>query len=187
VRDTANAVRELVVRTAIGSLVVSGGASTPIVLRQVAESWTSNQVPVIIESDERHTTDVRELNSEQLRTAVHGTPLAAAHIVTPPTSSFLLTSAREWSSQLAEIAPSSLALMSMADDSHVASIFPMVDAEAVNDALVLCRASPKSAREQMSLSMSNLRAIPYRFAVVVGHEKSTVVSAVAQGADLLIS
>jgi 6-phosphogluconolactonase/glucosamine-6-phosphate isomerase/deaminase len=187
VRDPANAVRELVVQAVIGSLVVSGGASTPIVLRQVAESWTSNQVPVIIVSDERHTTDVRELNSEQLRTAVHGTPLAAAHIVTPPTSSFLLTSAREWSSQLAEIAPSSLALMSMADDSHVASIFPMVDAEAVNDALVLCRASPKPPFERISLSMDYLRGLPHRFVIVIGREKSATLTAVARGADLPIS
>ena len=187
VRDAANAVRELVVRTAIGSLVVSGGASTPVVLLHVAESWTSNQIPVIIVSDERHTTDVRELNSEQLRTALHGTPLAAAHIVTTATSGDLLTSASEWSDQLAEIAPPSLALVSMADDGHVASIFPMVDVEAVSDAVVVCRASPKPPFERISLSMDYLRGLPHRFVVVIGREKSATLTAVARGADLPIS
>ena len=187
VREVADAVINLSAEIRVDSFVISGGASTPAVLRLVARRWRAGHTPSIIVSDERHCDDMTEHNAEQLRAALANTALVSAPIIAPPSSSDLISAAREWSRRLEQIATPSLAIMSMADDGHIASLFPSVEVTTVSGSVVVCHASPKPPPQRVSLSSTYLRGIEHRFAVVIGAEKSAVLSSVAKGADLPVA
>lgn len=186
-REVADAVIALSTLTRIDSFVISGGASTPAVLRLVAQRWRANHTPSIIVSDERHCDDPAEHNAEQLHAALAGTSLAPARIIAPRTGGDLISDAREWSRKLEIVTPPSLAIVSMADDGHIASLFPDVDATPVSASVVVCHASPKPPPQRVSLSSAYLQAVQHRFAIVIGAEKSAVLSSVTRGADLPIA
>ncbi len=187
VQEVADAVLNLSAQMHIDSFVISGGASTPAVLRLVAQSWRDNHTPSIIVSDERHCDDPAELNAEQLHAVLAGSPLALAPIIAPPSGGDLISAAREWSHRLEQIAAPSLAIVSIADDGHIASLFPSVEATPVSASVVVCHASPKPPPQRVSLSSSYLQAVQHRFAIVIGAEKSAVLSSVAKGADLPVA
>lgn len=187
VHEVADAVIDLSTKMRIDSLVISGGASTPAVLRSVAQRWRDNHTPSIIVSDERHCDDPAEHNAEQLRAVLAGSPLARAPIIAPPSGGDLISAAREWSHRLEQIAAPSLAIVSMADDGHIASLFPSVEATPVSASVVVCHASPKPPPQRVSLSSTYLQAVQHRFAIVIGAEKSAVLSSVAKGADLPVA
>jgi len=187
VREVADAVINLLAEIRVDSFVISGGASTPAVLRLVAQRWRAGHTPNIIVSDERHCDDPTEHNAEQLRAALADTALASTPIIAPPSSSDLISAAREWSRRLEQIATPSLAIMSMADDGHIASLFPSIDATPVSASVVVCHASPKPPPQRVSLSSTYLQAVQHRFAIVVGAEKSVALSRVARGAAFPIA
>lgn len=91
VHEVADAVIDLSTKMRIDSLVISGGASTPAVLRSVAQRWRVIHTPSIIVSDERHCDDPAEHNAEQLRAVLAGSPLARAPIIAPPSGGDLIS------------------------------------------------------------------------------------------------
>jgi 6-phosphogluconolactonase len=186
-REVADATIDLFARTRIDSFVISGGASTPAVLRLVAQRWCANRMPNIIVSDERHCDDRTEHNAEQLRAALANTSLAPAPIIVPLTGGDSISAAHEWSRRLEQITPPSLAIVSMADDGHIASLFPGVKATPVSASVVVCHTSPKPPPQRVSLSSDYLHRVQYRFVIVIGAEKSAVLSSVARGADLPVA
>ncbi len=187
VREVADAIIDLSTQMRIDSFVISGGASTPAVLRSVAQRWRDNHTPSIIVSDERHCDDPAEHNAEQLRAVLAGSPLARAPIIAPPSGGDVISAAREWSHRLEQIEAPSLAIVSMADDGHIASLFPSVEATPVSASVVVCHASPKPPPQRVSLSSTYLQAVQHRFAIVIGAEKSAVLSSVAKGTDLPVA
>lgn len=184
VREVADAVIALSARTCIDSFVISGGASTPAVLRLVAQRWRTDHTPSIIVSDERHCDDPAAHNAEQLRAVLAGTPLSSAPIITPPGGGDFLSAAREWSRRLETVAPPSLVIVSMAPDGHIASLFPGVEASPVSTSVVVCHASPKPPLQRISLSSAYLHGIEHRFVIVIGAEKLAALSRIVRGADL---
>lgn len=187
VREVADAVINLFSLARIDSFVISRGASTPTVLRLVAQRWRAGPTLTIIVSDERHCDDPAERNAEQLRATLAGTSLAHAPIIASSSDGDLISAAHEWSSQLELVAAPSLAIVSMADDGHIASLFPNREATAVSASVVVCHASPEPPPQRISLSSAYLRGIQHRFAIVIGAEKSAVLSSVANGADLPVA
>jgi 6-phosphogluconolactonase len=187
VREVADAVVDFSTLARVYSFVISGGASTTAVLGLVAQHWRVSHSLNIIVSDERHCDDPAAYNAEQLRAALAGTPLASAAIIAPPSGGDLISAAREWSRQLEQVAVPSLAIVSMASDGHIASLFPDVETAPVSASVVVCHASPKPPPQRISLSSAYLRGIEHRFAIVVGTEKSAVLSRVVRGADLPVA
>lgn len=187
IREVTDAIVGLSARTRVDSFVISGGASTPAVLRLVAQRWCAGHLPNIIVSDERHCDDPAEHNAEQLRTVLAGTSLSPAPIIAPPTGSDLISDAREWSHRLEQITAPSLAIVSMAEDGHIASLFPTVKATSVSTSVVVCHTSPKPPPQRISLSSAYLRRIEHRFVIIIGTGKSTALSRVVRGADLPVA
>lgn len=187
INAAANAVIALAKQGKLRVLVVSGGATTPLVLRQIALLWTFNHTPTLMVSDERHSEIFGELNVTRLRDSLKSTVLAQARIVSPTYQPDLAESASEWSRELASLPTPNAAILSMADDGHIASLFPGVTSEVVSDSVEICRTSPKPPEERISLSSAYLRKIPHRMAVVVGTNKTASLQAVAAGSELPIS
>jgi 6-phosphogluconolactonase/glucosamine-6-phosphate isomerase/deaminase len=187
IHAAASAIIALADQGKLRVLVVSGGATTPLILRRIALSWTLDYTPTLVVSDERHSESSVELNATQLYDSLRSTVLATAQIVSPSYRPDLTESASDWSSKLASLPLPDAAILSMADDGHIASLFPGVASEAVSDSVAICRTSPKPPGERISLSSAYLRKIPHRVAVVVGTNKAGSLQAVAAGSELPIS
>ncbi|MFM8993023.1 MAG: 6-phosphogluconolactonase, partial [Actinomycetota bacterium] len=142
------------------TLVISGGATTPLILQHVAAHWQKNWLPTLLLSDERHTQMADERNDEALRHLLRETPFAHARIVSPPANVDIVTAANIWAESIASLRPAAVALVSMADDGHVAGLFASCHYESVGDAVVVTRESPKPPLQRISLSNSFLRTIP---------------------------
>jgi 6-phosphogluconolactonase/glucosamine-6-phosphate isomerase/deaminase len=141
----------------------------------------------LVVSDERHSEIPEELNAVELGNSLKSTALADARMVSPTYSPDLVESASDWSSKLASLPSPDAAILSMAEDGHIASLFPGVISEAVSDSVEICRTSPKPPAERISLSATYLRKIPHRIAVVVGTNKAGSLQAIAAGSELPIS
>ncbi|MEY4401405.1 MAG: hypothetical protein RL072_1270 [Actinomycetota bacterium] len=187
IHAAAQKILALAIQGELHVLVVSGGSTTPLVIRQVALSWNFNYMPILVVSDERNINVVSEQNAIQLADTLKSTPLAIAPIISPRYNPDLRETARKWSNKLLSIPDPDVALLSMADDGHIASIFPGVISEAVSDSVEICRTSPKPPAERVSLSAAFLRKIPHRIAVVVGPDKASSLRNVAAGKDLPIT
>ena len=169
------------------TLVISGGATTPLILQHVATNWKENWLPTLLLSDERHTQVADERNDEAIRHVLRDTPFAHARIVSPPAKVDLVTAANVWAKSIASLRPAAVALVSMADDGHVAGLFAGCQYESVGDAVVVTRESPKPPLQRISLSNAFLRAIPHRIAVVIGAQKARMLSSINDAAEAPIT
>jgi 6-phosphogluconolactonase len=156
--------------------VASAGATTPLVLRHVATSWTQPWLPIVLLSDERHSSVADERNDEAVRRVLRNTPFDAVSIVAPPIDANLTDAARTWAQAISSLPQPIVALVSMADDGHVAGLFADCRYESVSDSVVVTRESPKAPSQRISLSAEFLRAIPHRIAIVTGLQKSHVLA-----------
>ena len=166
--------------------VISGGATTPLVLKQVAEAWRFDYLPTLVVSDERHSELVEEQNVTQLRDVVKATPFARASIIAPECELDLVTSAHDWSRRLAALPKPDIALLSMAEDGHVAGLFSGVQAESISKSVEICRESPKPPIRRISLTSAFLRMTPHRLMVVIGANKRSSLTSVIEGKNLPI-
>ena len=169
------------------TLVVSGGATTPQVLRHVAMNWNMSWLPTLLLSDERHTQVTDERNDEAIRHVLSDTPFANARIVSPPANMELVTAANAWAESVAWLHPPTVALVSMADDGHVAGLFGGCHYESVGDTVVVTRESPKPPSQRISLSSAFLRSIPHRIAVAIGAQKALVLSSLNEATEAPIA
>lgn len=156
--------------------MVSAGATTPLVLQRVATSWTQPWLPIVLLSDERHSTLADERNDESVRQVLRDTPFDAVRIIAPPIDADLTDAARTWAQTISSLQQPAVALVSMAEDGHVAGLFADCRYESVSDSVVVTRESPKAPSQRISLSAGFLRAIPHRIAVVTGSQKSHVLA-----------
>jgi 6-phosphogluconolactonase len=92
--------------------------------------------------------------------------------------------AKKWAGHLWNIGTPDVALLSMADDGHVASLFPQRDTLNSFAPLIIEQASPKPPLVRVSLSIAMIRCIPNRLLMAVGHEKSSIIDQVRQGHDV---
>ena len=162
--------------------MVSAGATTPLVLRRVATSWTQPWLPIVLLSDERHSTLTDERNDEAVRQVLRDTPFDTVSIIAPPVDADLTDAARTWAQMISLLPQPIVALVSMADDGHVAGLFSDCSYDSVSDSVVVTRESPKAPSQRISLSAEFLRAIPHRIAVVAGSQKARAISALTADA-----
>jgi len=165
------------------TLVISGGATTPLILQRVAANWKKRWMPTLLLSDERHTQVADDRNDEAIRRVLRDTPFVNACIISPPANVDLVNAANSWAELVASLRPATVALVSMADDGHVAGLFAGCRYESVGDAVVVTRESPKPPLQRISLSNAFLRAIPHRIAVVIGVHKAHTLSSINDAAE----
>lgn len=162
-------------------IVVSGGASTPALARVLADKWQSSISASFIVSDERWSTDPRLNNAHELASHLVGSAFSSAQILAPRMQSDIESSALMWSRALAACSLPIVALLSMGDDGHVASLFADCRIDAVSTNVAICRESPKPPPTRISLSAGYLRRIPERFVVAIGAGKRDTLLAIQSG------
>jgi 6-phosphogluconolactonase len=166
--------------------IISGGVTTPLVLKQVAEAWSFDYLPTLVVSDERHSELAEEQNVTQLREVIESTPFERASIIAPECKLDLVASAHDWSRRLAALPKPDIALLSMAEDGHVAGLFSGIQAESISKSVEICRASPKPPACRISLTSAFLRKTPHRLIVAIGENKARSVKSVTEGVNIPI-
>ena len=166
------------------SIVVSGGATTPALLRVIADSWPLDALPMLIPSDERWTTNLELSNARELASHLTGTTFESCPILSPNPHVDIEASAEDWSKRLAIVARPFIALLSMGDDGHVASLFPGLAVELISDSVSVCRNSPKPPATRLSLSLEFLRKVPMRLMFAIGDGKMSSLKHLNEGGSL---
>ena len=88
------------------------------------------------------------------------------------------------SAQLAIIGQPDFALLGVADDGHIASLFPDSPALSTSEAAVAVIDCVKAPRERVSCSLKYLTSATYRIAVQTGHNKRDIFVRLQQGERL---
>jgi 6-phosphogluconolactonase len=167
-------------------LVLAGGNSVNSVMRLALQDdviWSHVQ---LVLADERcvpvgHTdrNDVAlsaliESASLQHRLVVHGIPAELGPYL----------GAEKFSAQLAIIGQPDVALLGVADDGHVASLFPNSTVLSASEDAVPVTDSAKAPRERVSCSLKYLTSATYRIALQTGHNKRDIFVRLQQGERL---
>ena len=92
--------------------------------------------------------------------------------------------AEKFSEQLATIGQPDIALMGVADDGHIASLFPDSTALSASGEAVSVTDSAKEPRERVSCSLAYLSHATYRIALQTGHNKRDIFVRLQQGERL---
>jgi 6-phosphogluconolactonase len=92
--------------------------------------------------------------------------------------------AEKLSEQLAIIGQPDIALLSVADDGHIASLFPGSPALSTSEAAVAVIDCVKAPRERVSCSLKYLTSATYRIAIQTGHNKRDIFMRLQQGERL---
>jgi 6-phosphogluconolactonase/glucosamine-6-phosphate isomerase/deaminase len=92
--------------------------------------------------------------------------------------------AEKLSAQLAIIGQPDIALLGVADDGHIASLFPDSPALSTSEAAVAVIDCVKAPRERVSCSLKYLTSATYRIAVQTGHNKRDIFVRLQQGERL---
>jgi len=167
-------------------LVLAGGNSANAVMRiafQFDINWS--QVHLVL-ADERcvpisHVdrndvalTGLVESASLVQRPVIHGIPAELGpHL-----------GAEKFAEQLASIGQPDIALLGVADDGHIASLFPNSTALTASKDAVSVTDSPKEPRERISCSLAYLTRATYRIALQTGHNKRDIFVRFQQGERL---
>lgn len=183
----ARAVVDLAFEQELGSIVVSGGASAPVVLRRLADLWTSPTTPTIILSDERWCDNSVFSNRQQIERILAGSRFAGASIIAPIFGGDSAEAARRWAAEICECPSPRVAILGMGDDGHVASLFSGVETDVVTEQVSICWNSPKPPPIRLSLSLSFLSSIPARFVVTTGSAKREALRLVGSGVILPVA
>ncbi len=92
--------------------------------------------------------------------------------------------AEKLSAQLAIIGQPDIALLGVADDGHIASLFPNSTALSASEDAVSVTDSAKAPRERVSCSLKYLTSATYRIALQTGHNKRDIFVRLQQGERL---
>ena len=167
-------------------LVLAGGKSVHSVMRLAIQCDIDWSLVHLVLADERcvpvgHAdrndsalTALIELASTVHRPVVHGIPAELGPYL----------GAEKFSEQLAAIGHPDIALMGVADDGHIASLFPDSTALSASGEAVSVTDSAKEPRERVSCSLAYLSHATYRIALQTGHNKRDIFVRLQQGERL---
>ena len=168
------------------TLVLAGGKSVHSVMRLAIQCDIDWSLVHLVLADERclpvgHAdrndsalTALIELASTVHRPVVHGIPAELGPYL----------GAEKFSEQLAAIGHPDIALMGVADDGHIASLFPDSTALSASGEAVPVTDSAKEPRERVSCSLAYLSHATYRIALQTGHNKRDIFVRLQQGERL---
>ena len=168
------------------TVVLAGGKSVHSVMRLALQcdiDWSHVElvladercVPVgHVDRNDVALTALIESASTVHRPVVHGIPAELGPYL----------GAEKFSEQLATIGQPDIALMGVADDGHIASLFPDSTALSASGEAVSVTDSAKEPRERVSCSLSYLSHATYRIALQTGHNKRDIFVRLQQGERL---
>jgi len=168
------------------TVVLAGGRSVHSVMRLALQCDIDWSLVQLVLADERcvpvgHAdrndsalTALIESVSTVHRSVVHGIPAELGPYL----------GAEKFSEQLATIGQPDIALMGVADDGHIASLFPDSTALSASGEAVSVSDSAKEPRERVSCSLSYLSHATYRIALQTGHNKRDIFVRLQQGERL---
>ena len=168
------------------TLVLAGGKSVHSVMRLALQCDIDWSLVHLVLADERcvpvgHVdrndaalTALIESASMVQRPVVHGIPAELGPYL----------GAKKFSEQLATIGQPDIALMGVAEDGHIASLFPDSTALSASGEAVPVTDSAKEPRERVSCSLAYLSHATYRIALQTGHNKRDIFVRLQQGERL---
>ena len=167
-------------------LVLAGGNSVNSVLRFALQddvNWSHVQLVLADErcvpvghADRNDAALLALIKSASLRRhpVVHGIPAELGPQL----------GAEKLSARLEVIGSPDIALLGVADDGHIASLFPDSPALSTSEAAVAVIDCVKAPRERVSCSMKYLTSATYRIALQTGHNKRDIFVRLQQGERL---
>ena len=168
------------------TVVLAGGKSVHSVMRLALQCDIDWSLVHLVLADERcvpighvdHNysalTALIESASMVQRPVVHGIPAELGPYL----------GAKKFSEQLATIGQPDIALMGVAEDGHIASLFPDSTALSASGEAVPVTDSAKEPRERVSCSLAYLSHATYRIALQTGHNKRDIFVRLQQGERL---
>ena len=167
-------------------LVLAGGNSVNSVMRLALQddvNWSHVQ---LVLADERCVpvghTDRNDVALSALVESASLQHLPVVHGISAELGPLL--GAEKLSTQLAIIGQPDIALLGVADDGHIASLFPDSPALSTSEAAVAVIDCVKAPRERVSCSLKYLTSATYRIAVQTGHNKRDIFVRLQQGERL---
>ncbi|MFM8867499.1 MAG: 6-phosphogluconolactonase [Ilumatobacteraceae bacterium] len=157
-------------------LTVCGGRSVALVLRHLR---LAHPVTVIATDERCVPLDSPERNDRAL--IDH---FGESAVIRAPHSDDPRRDAEEWAARLWQMGTPDVALLSMADDGHVASLFPRRSTLDSQSPVVIEWDSPKPPSVRVSLSAARIRCIPHRLVLAIGRDKAAMIDQIRQGHDV---
>jgi len=157
-------------------LAVCGGRSVALVLRHL---HPTHRVTVIATDERWVPLDSPERNDRAL--IDH---FGESSVIRAPHSSDPRRDAEEWAARLWQTGTPDVALLSMADDGHVASLFLRSTTLDTRSSVVIEWDSPKPPLVRMSLSVVTIHCIPHRLVLAIGRDKASMIDQIRQGHDV---
>jgi 6-phosphogluconolactonase len=154
-------------------LSVAGGRSTELVLRHLR----LDHPVMVICVDERWVGPESPERNDRLVLEHFG----IEQTVRMPYSGHLESDARDWANLMWQYGTPDVALLSMADDGHVGSLFPERPTLHSHSTVVVESVSPKPPAIRLSMSVSMIRRIPHRLILAIGNQKAPMISQIRQG------
>lgn len=150
-----------------------GGRSAALVLRLLEVEHPV----IVVPSDERWLPlDSPERNDLQLIGRFDD-----RSVIRPPFSGDVVDDANDFARSIWSIGTPDVVLLSMADDGHVASLFPNSDNQRSSCDVIIETRSPKPPSTRLSLSYASLRKVPHRLMMAIGADKTQMIDHVRQG------
>ena len=157
-------------------LAVCGGRSAALVLRHLPV----DDATIVIATDERWLPFDSPDRNDQLLCEHFGEP----SVIRLPFTGDVDEDAKRWARNLWSLGTPDVALLSMAEDGHVASLFPRHDTLNSSAPLVIEHESPKPPLVRVSFSIAMIRCIPNRLLMAIGNEKASMIDQLRQGHDV---
>lgn len=157
-------------------LAVSGGHSTALVLPLLELTHPITVISV----DERWL----PLDSLERNDRLFIKHFGERSVIRMPYSREVERDARAWSEIIWQYGTPDVALVSMAEDGHVGSLFPRHSTVRSHAPVVIESRSPKPPAIRLSMSASLIRQIPHRLLLAIGSEKAPMIAQIRQGHDV---
>ena len=168
------------------TLVLAGGKSVHSVMRLAIQCDIDWSLVHLVLADERCVpVGHADRNDSALTALIESAPVVqrpVVHVIPAELGPYL--GAKKFSEQLATIGQPDIALMGVAEDGHIASLFPDSTALSASGEAVSVTDSAKEPRERVSCSLAYLSHATYRIALQTGHNKRDIFVRLQQGERL---
>lgn len=170
-------------------IVVSGGHSVQSTLERLAQLSISWQKILVFVADERCVEVNDKLRNDKLirETLVDPTCIPIEHFFNIHAELGGRTAAVNYRDTLANISNFDIALLGVGPDGHIGSLFPNHHSITNTELALFITDSPKEPSNRVSVGIGMLQRTTHRIVVVVGDDKSAMISLVGSGADLPVT
>jgi 6-phosphogluconolactonase len=167
-------------------VVVAGGESVHHVLRKAFSAQSNWGNVTFVLADERCLpVGDSQRNDTALRSLIDSYSLKSPpHLVSIPAERGPVDGSIELENILKNIGKPNIVMISVADDGHIASLFPLSGHLSATTSSCAITDSPKAPRERVTCSMAYFALATHRIALQTGHNKRDIFVRLQQGERL---